>query len=83
MSRGPLRGLRVGTGMRYRSGQAIGYKGSDTIRDPNNPLVAIDDPTVDGSNPNCAPSSIHWVGSMSYTVRLNETGRRVVPKTIQ
>jgi hypothetical protein len=83
MSRGPLRGLRVGTGMRYRSGQAIGYKGSDTIRDPNNPAVAIDDPTVDGTNPIWAPSSILWVGSMSYTIRLKESGRRIVPKTIQ
>jgi outer membrane receptor protein involved in Fe transport len=83
MSRGPLRGLRIGTGMRYRSGQAIGYRASDTIRDPNNPNVAIDDPTVDGSTPVWAPSSMIWVGSMSYTVRLKESGRRVVPKTIQ
>ena len=83
MSRGPLRGLRIGTGLRYRSGQAIGYRASDTIRDPSNPNIAIDDPTVDGSTPVWAPSSIIWVASMSYTVRLKESTRRIAPKTLQ
>jgi hypothetical protein len=82
-SRGPLRGLRLGSGVRYRSGQAIGYRGSDTIRDPNNPTLAIDDPAVDGSTPVWAPSTILWTGAMSYTVRLGESTKRLVPKTIQ
>jgi hypothetical protein len=83
LSRGPLSGLRVGTGMKYRSGQAIGYRGSDTIRDPNNPNVAIDDPTVDATTPVWAPSSIIWVGSLSYTIRLPESNSRMRPKTLQ
>jgi hypothetical protein len=82
-SQGPLRGLRIGTGMRYRSGQAIGYRTSDTIRDPNNPNVAIDDPAVDGTTPVWAPSNILWTGAVSYTVRLGESSKRIVPKTIQ
>jgi outer membrane receptor protein involved in Fe transport len=83
IARGPLQGLRIGTGVRYRSGQAIGYRGSDTIRDPNNPNVAIDDPAVDGTTPVWAPSTIIWVASASYTVRLKDSGRRFAPKTIQ
>jgi outer membrane receptor protein involved in Fe transport len=82
-SRGPARGLRLGTGMRYRSGQAIGYRGNDTIRDPNNPAVAIDDPSVDASTPVWAPSNILWTGTMSYTIRLGESSKRIVPKTVQ
>jgi len=79
----PLRGLRVGTGFRYRGGQAIGTKVNDTIRNPNNPNVAIDDPTVDAGTPVWGPSSIVWVGSLSYTIRLPESQRRMAPKTIQ
>ena len=79
---GPLRGLRVGTGVQYRGGAAIGYKASDTIRDPNNPALAIDDPTVDGNTTLFAPSSIKWTGTLSYTVRLKDSGR-YRPKTIQ
>ena len=55
----------------------------ESIRDPNNPNNAIDDPTVDGTTPVWAPSTIIWVGSMSYTIRLKDSGRRFAPKTIQ
>ena len=80
---GPLRGLRVGTGVQYRGGAAIGYLASDTIRDPNNPNVAIDDPTVDGNTTLFAPSSIKWTGTLSYTVKLKDSGRKYRPRTIQ
>jgi outer membrane receptor protein involved in Fe transport len=82
-SRTPLRGLRVGTGFRYRGGQAIGSLVNDTIRDPNNPNNAIDDPSVDASTPLWGPSSINWVGSLSYTIRLPESQSRGRPRTIQ
>jgi outer membrane receptor protein involved in Fe transport len=80
---GPLRGLRVGGGAQYRSGQVIGFKAGDTIRDPSNPNAAIDDPTVDGTSPIFAAGYLKAVASMSYTVRLKESGRRIVPKSIQ
>lgn len=46
-----LRGLRVGGGINYRGRTVIGYRGSDTIVDPSNPNVAIDDPSVDALTP--------------------------------
>src|SRR6185503_140512 len=64
---GPLRGLRVGGGANYRSGQVIGFKTNDTIRDPANPNVSIDDPAVDGYSPVYGSSYIKAVASLSYT----------------
>ena len=80
---GPLQGLRVGGGINYRGGQVVGYRGSDTIRNPANPALAIDDPTVDGSTPVFAPSYYKAVGSLSYTFKLKESGRKLRPKTVQ
>jgi len=45
-STGKLEGLRIGAGVNYRGRQVIGSKGADTIRNPANPSVAIDDPNV-------------------------------------
>jgi outer membrane receptor protein involved in Fe transport len=80
---GRLQGLRVGGGINYRGGQVVGYRGNDTIIDPSNPNVAIDDPEVDGSTPVLAQSYYKAVASLSYTLRLGESGRRVIPKTVQ
>src|SRR5581483_2202144 len=44
---GTLHGLTVGFGLHYRGRMVVGYRGSDTIVNPNNPTQAIDDPTVD------------------------------------
>jgi outer membrane receptor protein involved in Fe transport len=41
---GRLKGLRVGGGVNFRGRQVIGYRGADTIVDPNNPTAAIADP---------------------------------------
>ncbi len=79
---GKLQGLRVGLGTNIRAAQFVGNRGGDTIRDPNDPTKAIDDPKV---------SSITWVrsegyytatASMSYTYRFKEA-RRFMPKSIQ
>jgi len=67
---GKLKGLRLGAGINYRGGQVVGNLGNDTIRDPNNPNVAIDDPTVDAGTPLFAPSYKRVVASLSYTFRL-------------
>jgi outer membrane receptor protein involved in Fe transport len=79
---GPLRGLRVGLGAQYRGGQAIAYKASDTIRDPNNPNGTLPDPAGGPDVVLYGRGYTKAVASMSYTVRLKESGRRVVPKTI-
>ncbi len=67
---GFLKGLRVGLGVNYRGPMVLGFRGSDTIVDPNNPLVAIDDPTVDATTPVMSPRQWRTVGSLSYTFRL-------------
>ncbi|PTX98404.1 Plug domain-containing protein [Opitutus sp. ER46] len=68
---GPLKGLRVGGGVQYRGKQIIGYKGADTIVDPANPLLSIDDPTVDAYSPLFAPDPYYIAtATMSYTWRL-------------
>jgi hypothetical protein len=43
---GRLKGLRFGGGANFRGPTVIGFRGADTIRDPANPLAAIDDPNV-------------------------------------
>lgn len=45
-SSGPLKGFKIGGGANYRGAQVIGYKGADTIVDPSNPALTIDDPKV-------------------------------------
>ena len=80
---GPLRGLRVGLGVNYRSGVVVGYKTNDTIVDPNNPANAIDDPTVDEATPVFGNTNYKVTGTLSYTYRFKEAGRKMAPKTIQ
>lgn len=48
---GRLKGLKVGGGFNYRSRQAIGYRGADTIVNPANPTQSIDDPAVGAEDP--------------------------------
>ncbi len=71
-SSGRLKGLRVGGGVRYRGPMGVGYRGSDTIISPTNPLVPIDDPTVNGTTP--VMSDDQWIttASLSYTFKLKQ-----------
>jgi len=69
LQHGPLKGLRIGGGLNYRGAMVVGYRGSDTIVDPNDPTKAIDDPTVDSSSPVKVPSYIKAVASLSYTIK--------------
>ncbi len=67
---GRLKGLRGGLGVRYRGKQIIGFRGSDTIADPNNPKVAIDDPKVDAYTPVYTPNDYYIVtATLNYTWR--------------
>lgn len=44
---GAAKGLKLGAGLNYRGKQVIGFRGADTMADPTNQSVAVDDPTVD------------------------------------
>jgi hypothetical protein len=72
---GYLKGLRVGLGINYRGGQVVGFRGSDTIPNPANPAVAIDDPTVDALTPVIAKAYYKGSASFSYTWRLRDSRR--------
>jgi len=52
---GRLKGLRLGLGARYRGRQIFWSRVEDTIPNPNNPRVAIDDPRVDAYTPAYTP----------------------------
>ncbi len=80
---GVLKGLRVGAGVNYRGEMIVGYRTNDTIVDPNNPANAIDDPTVDEATPVFGNANYKVTGTLSYTYRFKESGRKLAPKTIQ
>ena len=57
--------------------QIIGYRASDTIVNPANPLTAIDDPNVDAYTTVYSPASYSTVVlTMGYTLKLQK-GRTV------
>jgi outer membrane receptor protein involved in Fe transport len=65
-----LKGLRVGTGVRYRGKQIIGSRGSDTIVNPANPLTSIDDPAVNAYTPVYTPNDYYIVtATLNYSWR--------------
>jgi outer membrane receptor protein involved in Fe transport len=67
---GRLKGLRFGLGARYRGRQIFWSRVEDTIPDPNNPRVAIDDPKVDAYTPAYSPETyIITTGTLAYTWR--------------
>ena len=70
---GRLKGLRVGSGARYRGKQIFWSKVEDTIPDPKNPAVAIDDPTKDAYTPAYTPDDYVIVtATLAYTWRLKD-----------
>ncbi|MSU65300.1 MAG: Plug domain-containing protein [Opitutus sp.] len=79
---GPLQGLRLGLGVNLRGPQNVGSRVSDTIRDPNNPALAIDDPKYDALSWINAKGYYTTTGTMSYIWRLKDS-RRYFPKTVQ
>ena len=67
---GALQGLRLGYGMQFRGPQVIGYRGSDTIVNPANPLTAIDDPAVDAYTPVYQKAYFLGTATIGYAVKL-------------
>jgi hypothetical protein len=66
----------------YYGPRQVGNRSGDTIVDPNNPLLAIDDPSVDDQTLIKSPAYIKGTGTLSYTVQLAER-KRLAPKSIQ
>jgi outer membrane receptor protein involved in Fe transport len=79
---GPMRGLRLGVGVNYRSGMVVGNRTNQTIPDPNNPNVAIDDPAVDEATPVYGNANYKVTGTVSYTYRFAESAHKLAPKTV-
>jgi outer membrane receptor protein involved in Fe transport len=79
---GRLAGLRVGVALNYIPPQILGPRNTETIRDPNNPNLAIDDPATDAGSYLRSPSYITTTGTLSYTYRVKSVGR-FRPKSIQ
>ena len=48
---GLLRNLKIGGGVNFRGREVIGFRGAETMLDPNNRSQAIDDPSVDQYTP--------------------------------
>jgi hypothetical protein len=80
---GPVRGLRAGFALNYRGRQVLGGRTADTIPDPNNPTVAIPDPTRGATNYVFAGGYGKASANLSYTVRLKEGRHRFAPQTVQ
>lgn len=70
-SKGKLKGLRIGAGANYRGRQVIGYRGADTIRDPNNPAAVIDDPNVGPLDYVYQPAYTVYTATLSYNWRIS------------
>jgi hypothetical protein len=70
---GRLKGLRIGGGARYRGKQIFWSKVEDTIPDPRNPALAIDDPTKDAYTPAYTPDDYTIVtATVAYTWRFKD-----------
>jgi hypothetical protein len=70
--RGLLRGVLAGIGIHYRGRTVVGYRGSDTIVNPANPLTAIDDPTVDAYTSVYSKPYATVEASFGYLLKLHE-----------
>ncbi len=67
---GRLKHVRLGAGANYRGREVIGFRGSDTIRNPANANAAIDDPSVDAFTPVYRPSYYTATAMFGYSRRL-------------
>ncbi len=66
---GMLKNVRFGLGLNHRGKEVIGYRGGDSIR--TGATTAIDDPSVDATNPVYRKSYTLWTGVLGYSFRLN------------
>ncbi len=67
---GRLKDLRFGAGANFRGRSIVGNRGTDTVRDPANPLLAIDDPAVGASDYVWADGYHTVTATLGYQFRL-------------
>lgn len=67
---GSLKNVRLGAGVNHRGREVIGFRGSDTIRNPANANAAIDDPNVNAFTPVYRPSYYTATAMFGYSRRL-------------
>ncbi len=67
---GGLKDVRIGFGVNHRGKEVIGFRGSDTIRDPGNANGTIDDPTVDAFTPVYRPGYTTATLMLGYSRRI-------------
>ena len=82
-SSGWIKGLRAGVAINYRGRQILGNLLRSSIRDPNNPDNAILAPDGKATNYLWVGGYAKGTANFSYTVRLKESTRRMMPKSIQ
>lgn len=80
---GKLKGLRLGAGVQYRSQIQIGNRANDTIVNPANPLLAVDDPTVDGNTPVYMPAYYLVTATTGYEFAFRNRLRLAVKLNIE
>jgi outer membrane receptor for ferric coprogen and ferric-rhodotorulic acid len=71
LQRGRLAGLGMSAGLQWQGRLNLQNMGSQTIIDPNNPLVAIDDPSVDNFIYRNMKGSYNSQINMRYTWRMD------------
>ena len=69
---GRFKNVRLGGGMNYRGREVIGFRGSDTIRNPANAAAAIDDPSVDAFTPVYRPRYYTATAMFGYSRKIFE-----------
>ena len=72
---GRLKGLRLGLGARARGNVYIMSRSADTIVNPANPVVAIDDPSVDQTTPVYFKNPVLVAATLGYSIRLKGSHR--------
>ncbi len=71
--RSRLKGVRVGLGVRYNGKRVLGDRANDTMRDPANPTLAIDDPHRTAYTLVYSPKgTTHVVGTLGYSWKFRE-----------
>ena len=72
---GWLRGVRLGGGCNYRGREIIGYRGADTIVNPTNTRLAVDDPNASPVDPVYRKPYTLAIASLGYERRLGRSLR--------
>ncbi len=79
---GKLKGLRAGLGAQYRGTNFLQYRTADTIVDPANPNLAIDDPALGTNSPVYVKIPTLVTMTLGYSLKL-KSGARWQPHTIE